>query len=183
MRPREGKACARKQADARKLQNRARIPFQHQTGQLNSSTAQATPWPHSPQSDSTVHRPAPIMIVAIPSFIAVPAYVTLLLCRSNSYATPSAAALIQRSSNRWIERGSPSTNDILFDTSSIQKFKISLICEELLPVGLSMITTLFVTQVRGTRLVAPDKRQIATRRIAHCTSRFFLRSISSPASS
>jgi hypothetical protein len=35
-------------------------------------------------SDSTVHLPAPIMIVAVPSFMIVPANVKFLLSRSNS---------------------------------------------------------------------------------------------------
>ena len=97
---------------------------------------------------STVHVPDPIMTVAVPSFMLVPAYVTFLLSRSISYDTPPAVALIQRSPNRWIDRGAPLPNETLFDASSIQKCKFSLRSEELLPAGLSVITTLFVMHVR-----------------------------------
>jgi hypothetical protein len=121
---------------------------------------------HSPHSNSTTHRPAPIMIVAVPSLMLVPANVTFMLCRSNSYATPSTAALIQWSSNRWTERSSLSANEILFDATSIQKCKISSVREELLPDGVSVITTLLVTHVRGTRPAALAATQIATRTIA-----------------
>jgi hypothetical protein len=106
------------------------------------------------ESVARVHRPDPIMIVAIPPFMIVPAYVKSLLCRSNSYDTPPPVALIQRSSNRWIASGPPSANDIAFEVSSIQKFNISFVFEELLPAGVSVITTFSVVQVNVLRVAA-----------------------------